>query len=131
MTNVGFDAFDSHQTGDNHEIEASCSMDELDRDMNCEGESAHNYSMFKVGICSQIYILGLEFYLFKEFKQALKNYSVLNWIEVIFIKNDDIRVRVVCKKKCRFFYFMYIKLEEVIYFWWKSWLMLICESQKW
>ena len=49
------------------------------------------------------FCLGMEFCSFKEFKQALKEYSVLNGREVIFLKNDDIRVRAIRKKKCDFF----------------------------
>ena len=46
--------------------------------------------------------LGIEFGSLKDFKQALIEHSVLNGKEVKFVKNDQKRVRVICKKKCGF-----------------------------
>jgi len=42
--------------------------------------------------------LGMEFSSLKDFKQALMEHSVLNGKEVQFVKNDQKRVRAVCKK---------------------------------
>jgi len=57
--------------------------------------------LFKVKICERTSSSRLG-WSFAEFKQALKEYSVLNGREIMFVKNDDIRVKVVCKKKCGF-----------------------------
>jgi len=46
--------------------------------------------------------LGMKFGSLKDFKQALMEHSVLNGKEVKFVKNDQKRVRVVCKKKMWF-----------------------------
>ena len=46
--------------------------------------------------------LGMEFGSLKDFKQALMEHSVLNGKEVKFVKNDQKRVRAICKKKCGF-----------------------------
>ena len=46
--------------------------------------------------------LGMEFCSLKDFKHALMEHSVLNGKEIKFVKNDDRRVRAVCKKKCGF-----------------------------
>jgi len=46
--------------------------------------------------------LGMEFCSLKDFKHALMEHNVLNGKEIKFVKNDDKRVRAVCKKKCGF-----------------------------
>ena len=46
--------------------------------------------------------VGMEFSSLKEFKQVVKKYYILNGREIMFVKNDDIRVKVVCQKKCGF-----------------------------
>jgi len=46
--------------------------------------------------------LGMEFDSLKDFKQALMEHSVLNGKEFKFVKNDQKREKVVCKKKCGF-----------------------------
>ncbi|KAJ1433915.1 Transposase, MuDR, plant [Sesbania bispinosa] len=42
--------------------------------------------------------LGMEFTFFKEFKEAIWEHSILNEKKVKFVKNDTLRVRVVCTK---------------------------------
>ena len=46
--------------------------------------------------------LGMKFCSWKDFKQTLMEHGVLNGKEVQFVKNDQKRVRVVCKKRCGF-----------------------------
>jgi len=96
--------FETPQFGGNHDMDATYSTDELQSDVDCEGEQVHKYPMFKVDDVGRDFkfCLGMEFCSLKEFKQALKEYSVLNGREVIFLKNDDVRVRAICKKKCGF-----------------------------
>ena len=103
-TSASAGGFETPQFGGNHDMDASYSTDELQSDVDCEGEEVHKYPMFKADDVGRDFkfCLGMEFCSLKEFKQALKEYSVLNGREVIFLKNDDVRVRAICKKKCGF-----------------------------
>ncbi|XP_027938704.1 uncharacterized protein LOC114193187 isoform X2 [Vigna unguiculata] len=97
-------AFETDAIGHNHDIDATYSTDELDSDVECEGELVHKYTTFQSEDMGKDFKfkVGMEFYSLKEFKQAVKEYSILNGKEIMFVKNDDIRVRAVCKKKCGF-----------------------------
>ena len=44
--------------------------------------------------------VGMEFSSLAQFKEAILTHNVLNGFEVKFVKNDDKRCRVQCKKKC-------------------------------
>jgi len=71
--------------------EVGC-IDELDSDVDYEGEGVHKYPMFtneEMGKGFK-FKLGMEFCSMKELKQALKEYSVPNGREIIFLKNGDI-----------------------------------------
>ncbi|XP_058783754.1 uncharacterized protein LOC131658483 [Vicia villosa] len=46
--------------------------------------------------------LGMEFNALVEFKNAIREWSVLNGREIKFVKNDKVRVRVECRSKCGF-----------------------------
>jgi len=46
--------------------------------------------------------VGLEFKSLAEFKETITKWNVLNGYEIKFVKNDKIRVRVVCNGKCGF-----------------------------
>lgn len=46
--------------------------------------------------------VGMQFTSLEQFKKAIRDHSVLNGREVTFPKNDSVRVRGVCKKKCGF-----------------------------
>ncbi|XP_058761902.1 uncharacterized protein LOC131657970 [Vicia villosa] len=46
--------------------------------------------------------LGMEFNSLVEFKDAIREWSVLNGREIRFVKNENYRVRVECKGKCGF-----------------------------
>ena len=46
--------------------------------------------------------LGMEFCSLKDFKRAPMKHNVLNGKEVKFVKNDQKRVRAICKKICDF-----------------------------
>lgn len=48
------------------------------------------------------YKLGMEFNYSSEFKDAIREWSVLNGREINFVKNESYRVRVECKGKCEF-----------------------------
>ena len=67
-----------------------------------DGEGGRKYPIFRgEEMCKEFkFILGMEFCSLKQFKQALMEHFVLNGREVKFIKNDDVRVRVICKRKC-------------------------------
>jgi len=101
---AGVGAFETNSIGQNHDIDATYSTDELDSDVECEEELVHKYTTFQSEDMGKDFKfkVGMEFCLPKEFKQALKEYSVLHGREIMFVKNDDIRMRAVCKKKCGF-----------------------------
>ena len=44
----------------------------------------------------------MEFKSLSEFKDAIREWSVLNGTEITFVKNESYRVRVECKGKCGF-----------------------------
>jgi len=95
----------TQQSADNHEIHANYSTDELDSDVDIgDGEGGRKYPLFRgEEMCKEFkFRLGMEFCSLKQFKQALMEHSVLNGREVKFIKNDDVRVRAICKRKCGF-----------------------------
>ncbi|KAJ1414891.1 Transposase, MuDR, plant [Sesbania bispinosa] len=60
----------------------------------------------KEEMCKQFkFTLGMEFRSLKEFKDVILEHSVLNGREVVFVKNDSVRVRVKCKRDCQFMAF--------------------------
>src|ERR1044072_4074357 len=46
--------------------------------------------------------VGMEFTSIKQFKDAIKEFSVLNGREIRFLKNDKTRCKVICKGKCSY-----------------------------
>ena len=102
--NASAGGFETLQFGGNHDMDATYSTNELQSDVECEGEEVQKYPMFTANDVGRDFkfCLGMEFCSLKEFKQALKEYSVLNGREVVFLKSDDVRVRAICKKKCGF-----------------------------
>ena len=101
----GLGTSSTQQSTDNHEIDANYSTDELDSDVDIAYEDGgRKYPIFKgEDMCKEFkFKLGMEFSSLKQFKQALMEHSVLNGREVKFFKNDDVRVRAICKRKCEF-----------------------------
>jgi len=103
-TSASAGGFETPQFGGNHDMDATYSTNELQSDMECEGEEVQKNPMFKADNMGRDFkfCLGMEFCSLKKFKQALKEYSALNGRKVISLKNDDIRVRAICKKKSGF-----------------------------
>ena len=90
-----------------HDINEDYDTDELDSDVDSdEGASTvgPKFSKFRPEDMNKDFKfkLGMESGSLKDFKQALMEHSVLNEKEVKFVKNDQKRVRVICKKKCGF-----------------------------
>ena len=95
----------TQQSTADHEIDAHYSTDELDSDVDIAyGDGGRKYPIFRgEDMCKEFkFKLGMEFSSLKQFKQALMEHSVLNGREVKFVKNDDVRVRAICKRKCGF-----------------------------
>jgi len=61
-------------------MDATYNIDELQSDLECEREDVQKNPMFKADDMGTDFkfCLGMEFCSFTEFKQALKEYSVLN-----------------------------------------------------
>lgn len=78
---AGVGAFDTHQIAYNHEIDATYTTDELDSDVDCEGEGMHQYLMFKAEDIERDFKFrfGMEFSSLKEFKKALKGVFNTKW----------------------------------------------------
>ncbi|WVZ21257.1 hypothetical protein V8G54_008579 [Vigna mungo] len=94
------------EVGD-HEINEEYNSDELDSDLESDGDGNFKRSKFKKFRQDDMnkdfrFSLGMEFGSLKEFKNALMEHSVLNGKEIKFVKNDLTRVRAKCKKKCGF-----------------------------
>ena len=101
----GVGTFTTQQSTADHEIDAHYSTDELDSDVDIAyGDGGRKYPIFRgEDMCKEFkFKLGMEFSSLKQFKQALMEHSVLNGREVKFVKNDDVRVRAICKRKCGF-----------------------------
>nr|XP_004489869.1 uncharacterized protein LOC101510316 [Cicer arietinum] len=83
---------------------ASEELDNSDPDSNSNKEKRPKYDQFRVEELNKNYKfkLGLEFKSLVEFKDAIREWSILNGKEIEFIKNDSIRARVICKAKCWF-----------------------------
>jgi len=90
---------------DNHEIDPTYSTNELDNDVDMDdGEGVRRYLIFMGEDMSKEFKFrfGMEFCSLKQFKQALMEHFVLNGREIKFIKNDNVRVRAIFKRKCGF-----------------------------
>jgi len=90
-----------------HDISEEYDTDELESDVDSENGMVRDGPKFSKYRAEDMtkdfkFKLGMEFRSLKEFKQALMEHSVLNGKEVQFVKNDQRRVRAVCKKKCGF-----------------------------
>jgi len=86
-----------------HDISEEYNTDELESDVDgYEGVVRDGPKFFKYRAEDMTkdfkFKLGMEFCSLKDFKLALMEHSVLNGKEVQFVKNDQKRVRVVCKK---------------------------------
>ncbi|KAJ1428939.1 Transposase, MuDR, plant [Sesbania bispinosa] len=69
-----------------------------------DGEARPKYPRFhKEDICKQIkWKVGIEFGSLGEFKDAMLEHNILNGKEVKFVKDDLVRARAVCTRKCPF-----------------------------
>ncbi|XP_014523658.1 uncharacterized protein LOC106779953 [Vigna radiata var. radiata] len=91
------------EVGD-HEINEEYNCDELDSDLESDGDGSlkrGNFKKFRQDDMNKDFrfSLGMEFCSLKEFKNALMEHSLLNGKEIKFMKNDLTRVRAECKKK--------------------------------
>ncbi|CAI8591544.1 unnamed protein product [Vicia faba] len=82
------------------ELESS-DADESDMD---DKPSKPKYEKFRSELLNKDFQfkLGMEFISLSEFKDAIRDWSVLNGREITFVKNESYRVRVECKSKCGF-----------------------------
>ncbi|CAI8615148.1 unnamed protein product [Vicia faba] len=82
------------------ELESS-DADESDMD---DKPSKPKYEKFRSKMLNKDFQfkLGMEFISLSEFKDAIRDWSVLNGREIRFVKNESCRVRVECKSKCGF-----------------------------
>jgi len=90
-----------------HDISEEYDTDGLDFDVDSDegvGRDGPKFSKYRPEDMMKDFKfkLGMEFCSLKNFKQTLMEHSVLNGKEVKFVKNDQKRVRVICKKKCGF-----------------------------
>ncbi|XP_058756954.1 uncharacterized protein LOC131630180 [Vicia villosa] len=85
---------------------ASEELDSSDADESDMGEkpSKPKYDKFRSELLNKDFQfkLGMEFKSLSEFKDAIREWSVLNGREISFVKNESYRVRVECKGKCGF-----------------------------
>ena len=79
----------------------SSDPDESDKD---DKQPKSKYEKFRGELLNKDFQfkLGMEFKYLSEFKDAIRERSVLNGREITFVKNESYRVRVECKGKCGF-----------------------------
>jgi len=104
---VGAGLFVTNAEVRQHDISDEYDTDELDSDVDSEegiGRDGPKFSRYKAEDMTKDFKfkLRMEFSSLQEFKKALMGHNFLNGKEVQFVKNDQKRVRVVCKKKCGF-----------------------------
>ena len=100
---VGVGSFVTNAEVGQHDISDEYDTNKLDSDVDSEegvGRDGPKFSKYRDEDMTKDFKfkLGMEFSSLKDFKQALMKHSVLNGKEVQFVKNDQKRVRVVCKK---------------------------------
>ncbi|XP_058746525.1 uncharacterized protein LOC131619449 [Vicia villosa] len=78
-------------------------LDSSDPDLSDE-EKVHKFEKFKKEHFNKNFKFewGMEFNSLDEFREAIREWSVLNGREVKFVKNESYRVRVECRAKCGF-----------------------------
>ncbi|WVZ03118.1 hypothetical protein V8G54_023924 [Vigna mungo] len=91
--NVGEGSFVMDDEVGDHEINEEYNSDELDSDLESDGDDNFKRGKFKKFRQDDMnkdfrFSLGLEFCSLKEFKNALMEHSVLNGKEIKFVKND-------------------------------------------
>ncbi|KAJ1442456.1 Transposase, MuDR, plant [Sesbania bispinosa] len=81
---------------------------DLDEGYNSENNDKPKYPTFqKEEMCKEFkFSLGMEFRSLKEFKHAILKHFVLNGREVVFVKNDNVRCSVKCKRDYEFMAFV-------------------------
>jgi len=104
---IGEGAFVINEEVGVHDINEDYNTDDLDSDVDSDegaGTVGPKFCKFRPEDMNKEFKfkLGMEFGSLKDFKQALMKHSVLNGKEVKFVKNDQKRVRAICKKKCGF-----------------------------
>ncbi|XP_058767340.1 uncharacterized protein LOC131641032 [Vicia villosa] len=69
-----------------------------------EDEKEHRFEKFKKEELNKDYKFkwGMEFNTLNDFREAIREWTVLNGREITFVKNESYRVRVECKAKCGF-----------------------------
>ncbi|KAK7361174.1 hypothetical protein VNO77_03220 [Canavalia gladiata] len=109
-------SIDTHGAGDIAIPKDGIFMHHIDEEYNSEkldsaGDNSHTednnppkYPIFrKEDMCKTFkFELGMEFKSLKDFKEAIQEHSVLNGKQIKFVKNDVVRVRVICSKSCEF-----------------------------
>jgi len=67
-------------------------------------EHMFNYDVFKMSQLTKKYVFkaGMYFKSLTKFKDARREWYVLNGTEIKLVKNDKERCRIVCKKECGF-----------------------------
>jgi len=90
-----------------HYISEEYDTDELESDVDSDEGVVHDGPKFSKYRAEDMtkdfkFKLRMEFCSLKDFKQPLMEHSVLNGKEVQFVKNDQKRVKVVCKKNVVF-----------------------------
>lgn len=102
------DAFVPEDIENMHVMETIYSSEELDSGDDGDSEDSDGgkpkYVMFRKEHMYKgfRFKLGMEFSSLKDFKEAVKEHSILNGKQIKFVKNDAKRVRVVCKQDCGF-----------------------------
>ncbi|XP_058776962.1 uncharacterized protein LOC131651313 [Vicia villosa] len=89
-------------TGDDDEY---ISEDLLSSDPdNSEDEKGPRFEKFKKEKFNKDFKFkwGMEFNTLDDFREAIREWTILNWREITFVKNEGYRVRVECKAKCGF-----------------------------
>jgi len=93
--------FGQHEINEEYDSEQLCSDVDIDEGV-CD--KVPKFVKYNAEDMNKSFKFRLEMKLcsMKDFKHALMEHSVLNGKEIKFVKNDDKRVRVVCKNKCGF-----------------------------
>ncbi|XP_058784822.1 uncharacterized protein LOC131659682 [Vicia villosa] len=78
-------------------------LDSSDPDLSDE-DKVHKFEKFKKEHFNKNFKFewGMEFNSLDEFREAIREWSVLNGREIKFVKNESYRVRVECRSKCEF-----------------------------
>jgi len=104
----GFSEDEEYNTDD---LDSGCETDEEDED---ERHKKTKFPTFKLPDNMRDYKweVGTYFLSKEDFQDAIRTYAVHSRRELKFIKNDKVRVRVACKKTCRWMAFFLAKIPN-------------------